>query len=54
MQYVGWTDDAERKGGQQRFEDIVLALPDEEYEYGSRELGRDKEGVGLRGRRSEL
>ena len=39
MQYVGWTDDAERKGGQQRFEDIVLALPDEEYEYGSRELG---------------
>jgi hypothetical protein len=25
--------------GQQRFEDIVLLLPDEEYEYGSRELG---------------
>jgi hypothetical protein len=40
-------------GGQQRFEDIVLLLPDEEYEYGSRELGRDKEGVGLRGRRSD-
>ena len=35
---MGWTDDAGRRGGQERFEDIVLVLPDEEYEYGSREM----------------
>lgn len=41
-----------RRGGQQRFEDIVLLLPDEEYEYGERELERGQGEVG-REQRSE-
>jgi hypothetical protein len=44
---MGWTDDAGRRGGQQRFEDIVLLLPDEESEYGCRDWS-ETEGGGKR------
>jgi hypothetical protein len=38
-----------RRGGQQRFEDIVLLLPDGEYEYGERGIGTDREREESRG-----